>query len=286
MAVDLHTHTNHSDGTCTPTELVQLALSKGLKALAITDHDITTANEEALKIGAQVGVNVVAGVELSADYSLPGNGHLDILGLFIDPNDPGLNQALHHLRRERVKRSEKILERLAGIGIPLSLSEVQAESAGGSAGRPHIARVMMRRGYVEGIDQAFQKYLKQGAPAYVDKKKFPAAECINLIAEAGGIAVIAHPYSIGYATYQELGDEILNLKKLGLQGIESYYSNYSDSMSRWLRTFAKDNEMLVSGGSDFHGSVKPNTQLGSGPGNLHVPDEVYDRLLAFNQGIK
>ena len=223
-------------------------------------------------------MNVVPGVELSADYSLPGNGHLDILGLFIDPNDPGLNQALHHLRRERVKRSEKILERLAGIGIPLSLSEVQAESAGGSAGRPHIARVMMRQGYVEGIDQAFQKYLKQGAPAYVDKKKLPASECINLIREAGGIAVIAHPYSIGYATYQELGDEILNLKKLGLQGIESYYSNYSDSMSRWLRTFAKDNEMLVSGGSDFHGSVKPNTQLGSGPGNLHVPDEVYENL--------
>ena len=285
MAVDLHTHTNHSDGTLSPKDLVYLASSQGLKALAVTDHDITTANEEAIKTGMQIGVEIVPGVELSAEYSLPGNGHLDILGLFIDFEHPELNQSLQYLRKERAKRSEKILDRLSEIGIRIPLSEVQSEAGAGSLGRPHIARVMMKHGYVETVNQAFQKYLKNGAPAFVDKQKLPASESIDLIIKAGGIAIIAHPFSLGFNTYRDFGNTFLALKALGLQGIEAYYPNYSVSMSRWLRTFAAENDLLISGGSDFHGSVKPDIQLGSGSGNLHVPDEVYEKLLAYHQSL-
>jgi len=285
LAVDLHTHTNHSDGTLSPKELVYLAHSQGLKALAVTDHDITTANEEAINIGSQIGVTVVPGVELSVDYPLPGNGHLDILGLFIDYEHGELNQALRSLREERTRRGERILERLSDIGIRISLAEVQAEVGKGSLGRPHIARVMMKRGYVANVNQAFQKYLKNGAPAFVDKQKLSASESIDLIINAGGMAIIAHPFSLGFTTYKDFGDTFLTLKALGLQGLEVYYPNYSDSMCRWLRSFAAENDLLISGGSDFHGSVKPDIQLGSGPGNLHVPDEVYENLRAIHQDL-
>ena len=279
---DLHVHTIFSDGTYSPEQVIVEASILGFSAIAITDHDILDGIELAIAAGDQYGVEVIPGVELSAEYKLPAKGHLDILGLFIDHKNVALNQALDYLRAERAKRSEKILDKLAEIGIRLSLHEVR-EASDGSAGRPHIAGVLMKRGYVDSVDQAFQKYLKKGAPAFVDKQKLPAVECIKLITEAGGISIIAHPFSLGYSTYDDLGQEILNLKGLGLHGIECYYSNYTDTASRWLREFADKHTMFISGGSDFHGSVKPDIQLGTGPGNLHVPDEVYEELCNFHQ---
>jgi len=283
LPVDLHSHTTHSDGTLRPGELVRLAKSRDLSAIAVTDHDVTTANGEAIAVGKENGVTVVPGVELSIDYMLVSGGHIDILGLFIDYRQEALNNALDYLREERRKRSEKILDRLAGLGINLSLEEVRAEAGKGSIGRPHIARVLMKQKHVASIEEAFERYLKNGAPAFVDKEKLTAPDAIELIHQAGGLSILAHPFSLGFNTYRDLFSEILSLKKLGLQGIEVYYTNYSNDMMRSLRRFASSNGMLVSGGSDFHGSNKPHVQLGSGSGNLDVPDSVYKDLRDFWQ---
>lgn len=281
MPVDLHSHTTHSDGTLTPGELIRLAKSRELSAIAVTDHDVTTANGEAIAVGKETGITVVPGVELSIDYMLVSGGHIDILGLFIDYGQEALNNALDYLREERHKRSEKILDRLSGLGINLSLEEVRKEAGKGSIGRPHIARVLMKQKYVASIEEAFERYLKTGAPAFIDKEKLTAPDAIELIHQAGGLTILAHPFSLGFNTYRELFDEILALKKLGLQGIEVYYTNYSRDMCRSLRRFAQGNGMLISGGSDFHGSNKPQVQLGSGSGNLEVPDSVYKDLHDF-----
>jgi predicted metal-dependent phosphoesterase TrpH len=278
LSVDLHTHTTHSDGTFSPGDLVRLAKSSGLSAIAITDHDVTTANSEALAVAAALDLQVVPGIELSVDHPLLTSGHLDILGLFIDYQQAALNRTLDFLRSERRKRNEKILDRLRDIGVDLSLDEVRKAAGEGSIGRPHIARVLMDQNHVASIDEAFQRYLKTGAPAFVEKVKLVAADAIGLIHAAGGLAIIAHPFSLGFSTYRELGREILALKKMGLQGIEAHYPTYSQDMSRWLCRFASENDLLVSGGSDFHGKNKPQVQLGSGFGNLDVPDNVYADL--------
>ena len=281
MAIDLHTHTTHSDGTFTPENLIKLAKEQQLSAIAITDHDIATANEEGLYYSKKLGLNFVPGVELSIHRKLPGSGHLHILGLFIDHKDHNLNKALDYLRDERSKRNQKILTRLEELGKPLSMKELLQEAGEGSVGRPHIASLMMKKGYVFDVKEAFRQYLTNGAPAYVDKEKLDAVRAIELIHDAGGIAVISHPISLGFKLYADIADEILALKKQGLEGIEVYYPSHSNDINNWLRKFAGDNNLLITGGSDFHGVVKPDIQLGNGYGNLEVPDQVYWDLVTY-----
>jgi len=283
LPVDLHSHTTHSDGTFTPGELIRLAKSRELSAVAITDHDVTTGNNEAIAVGKETGVDVVPGVELSIEHPLASGGHIDILGLFIDHQQPALNSALDYLRQERRKRSEKILDRLSKAGIDLSMEDVRKTAGKGSTGRPHIARVLLEQGHVASIDEAFERYLKSGAPAFVDKEKLNTAAALDIIHQAGGLSILAHPFSLGFKTYRDLFAEILALQKLGLQGIEVYYTNYTKDMCRSLRRFALSNGLLISGGSDFHGRNKPHVQLGSGSGNLEVADKVYDDLYDFWQ---
>jgi predicted metal-dependent phosphoesterase TrpH len=281
MAIDLHTHTTHSDGTFTPENLLKLAKEQQLSAISITDHDIATANEEGLYYSKKLGLNYIPGVELSIRHELPGSGHLHILGLFIDHKDHNLNKALDYLRDERSKRNQIILTRLEELGKPISMEELQQEAGEGSVCRPHIASLMMKKGYVLDVKEAFRQFLTNGAPAYVEKEKLEAARAIELIHNAGGMAVISHPISLGHQLYADIADEIITLKKMGLEGIEVYYPSHSKNINNWLQKFARDNDLLMTGGSDFHGAVKPEIQLGTGYGDLVVPDQVYWDLMAY-----
>ena len=277
MAVDLHTHTTHSDGTCSPSELLNRAIEKKLKAIAITDHDTTSGNSEALLIGKKSDVKVIPGVELSVDYPNSYHGHLHLLGLFIDPDNDSLNESLQLLRQERHKRNQNILARLKEFGINISPEELVSLAGQGAVGRPHIARIMVKKGYVSSVTDAFQHYLKNGAPAYFDRMRLPVDQAIGLIHHAGGISILAHPNTLAFSTFNELSHTILELKDRGLDGFEAYCADHSVKTISEMLEFARDHQMMVSGGSDFHGDVKPQQDLGS----VEVPDRVYHDLVSY-----
>jgi hypothetical protein len=224
---------------------------------------------------------VVPGVELSVNYNLPGKGHLHILGLFIDPRHPLLNKSLQNLREERLKRNQKILDRLKELGKPVSRDDLNSEAGIGTVGRPHIAAVMLKKGYVKNIREAFQRFLKSGAPAYFDRMRLNADQAIDLIHLAGGIAIVAHPLSLGFSSFKAAEEYILQLKITGLDGIEVYCSGQEEKIRQTMIQFARENTMVVSGGSDFHGTVKPDLHLGSGKGDLDIPDQVYKDLVNY-----
>jgi len=191
--IDLHTHTTYSDGTLSPGELVTLAKADGLSALAICDHDTIAGVKEGMDLGKVIGIEVIPGVELSIEYDLPPGGHMHILGLFIDPDSPELIQGLNWLRKKREERTPKIVKLLNEHDIEITEDEVKQEAGDGSVGRPHIARVLMNKGYVGSIQEAFDRFLKKGAVAYVPKEKFTLGKGISMIREAGGIPILAHP---------------------------------------------------------------------------------------------
>ena len=281
MPVDLHTHTTHSDGTFEPSDLIKLARTKNLTAIAITDHDTTSAHTGTISDGEESEVTLVPGVELSVDADLPGKGHFHLVGLFIDPAHALLNHTLKKLREERQKRNQKILDRLKALGMPLSSDELKFESGNGVTGRPHIAAAMVKKGYVNTIREAFQAYLKKGSPAYVDRMRLDPNQAIDLVHISGGIAVLAHPKSLGFGSLKDTEEYILSLKNIGLDGIEVYCTGQNEFTSQHLLKFARKNKLVVSGGSDFHGSIIPEIQLGTGDGNLNIPDEVYYDLVAY-----
>lgn len=283
MAVDLHTHTTHSDGTFTPVALVKKAKELKLSALAITDHDIVSANNEAIASGQEWGIPVIPGVELSIAYDLPGSGHMHLLGFFIDYDYPQLKKTLKYLCDERVRRAEKISACLRELGMSITVEEIIESAGGGSVGRPHVASLLVKKKYVSTFADAFRLYLKKGAPAHVKKVKLNAEEAIKLIKDAGGIVFIAHPISLNFPVYKDIGKEILKLKKIGLDGIELYHPGHNAYFTHWLENFADENDLMISGGSDFHGDVKPETKLGSGNGNLEVADQVYHDLVDYHK---
>ena len=282
MAIDLHTHTVYSDGTLTPEELVKLAKDENLTSIAITDHDTTAGLEDAIYWGIKYGVQIVPGIELSIDCALPHNGHMHLVGLFIDYKNDYLNQTLEFLRRERDTRNRKIIKILGEKDMPISLQELRNEAGEGSIGRPHIARVLFKKGYVSSVQVAFEKLLQKGAPAYVEKVKLDRQKGIQLIKQSGGISILAHPGLLGYDTQEEITGEVLQLKELGLEGIEVYSSLQNQELITWLKDFAQEQGLLISGGSDFHGENKNGVRLGSGRGNLHIPDEIYKRLVTYH----
>ena len=281
MSIDLHTHTNFSDGSLSPEALVDLALKKKIEVLAITDHDEVGAIHPAMQHSNNFPIEIVAGVELSIEYQLQGLGHLHILVLFIDYNNEELITNLDKLKQARYDRIKIMVQKVKALGFDLDVNELEKYVGQGSAGRPHLARILVEKDIVKDIPDAFGKYLSKGRPAYVPKTKLSAQAAIDLIHHAGGLAIIAHPYSLGYATYPEMGREILKLKAMGLDGLEAYYTSYNVYLTNWLLEFAKENNMLISGGSDFHGEPKPEIQLGSGSGNLSIPYSVYEKLINY-----
>ncbi len=283
MAVDLHSHTTFSDGTLSPEELVAEALRQKLSALAVTDHDETGGCLPAMKAARDTSLRLIPGVELSIDYPLPGKAHMHVLGLFIDPENECIRSGLAELSRAREERAERIIRQLNDKGMALSIDELKELAGGGSIGRPHIATLMHRHKYVSSVWEAFDKYLAKGKAGYVSKKKLTFKEAAAMIHEAGGLVILAHPVSLNQKNYNGYTRIFRELRGQGLDGLEAYYSNHVWNMTRFLLEAAHKLELCVSGGSDFHGTVKPDIQLGRGRGNLYVPDALIEDLLRYRK---
>lgn len=274
--IDLHCHSTFSDGTLTPEAIIELAESIGLYAVALTDHDTVAGIERAMAAAADKVVHFVPGVEISGEIE---NGALHILGLFVDYRNESLNRMLAFAEHERYQRNVIIASRLQTIGLSISIEEVAEVARPGVMGRPHFATLMLKKGYVGTMEEAFLRYLGKGGAAFVPKTRIPRHEAISVIREAGGVPVLAHPDQT-HRGGMELDDLLGELKGLGLLGIETNYSGYTTDRTRQFRRLAAKHGLQQSGGSDFHGAVKPRLSLGCGPGNLHVPDVFYDKLLA------
>jgi 3',5'-nucleoside bisphosphate phosphatase len=280
--IDLHIHSTASDGTYSPSEILQLASRLGLKAIAITDHDTLDGSRQALECGIPTDLQFITGVEISAQppEGLASNGSLHILGYGIDPNHDELGRTLKKFQSIRNERTIRILERLRDLGMPLTLKQVEAEVGEGAAGRPHIANAMVKAGIVADIDEAFQKYLRKGCPGYVGKERLDCRHAFELIQAAGGIPVLAHPYLIPYRSDRELADWVALLCSIGLKGIEVYYTEHSPQAVTQYTALAEKFGLAMTGGSDFHGRVTPKVQLGKGTGDLHIPYTLFENLIS------
>ncbi len=275
MSIDLHTHTTASDGSFTPSQLVRYAKQKGVTVIAITDHDTIDGNVEAMTEGEREAVTVVPGVEISVDYT-PGSMHM--LGFFIDIKNTALSEKLRLLQDSRADRNPRIIEKLNALGVNINYQEVIDISGGGQVGRPHIAQVLLQKGYTRSIQEAFDRYLGKGAPAYLDKFRMEPADAIGMIIGAGGVPVLAHPFTLNCANADELEHLIKNLVSLGLAGIEVYYSEHSSKQVSVYESLAGRFNLLITGGSDFHGANVQGIDLGKGRGGLAVPYELFEKL--------
>lgn len=269
MSIDLHIHSTKSDGTLTPTEIVALASKKGLKAIAITDHDTFEGVEEAQEAGQKLGLEVISGIELSVREN---NIHIHILGYLFDHHDTSFTQALKKVQQGRSERNSKIIARLGELGAEVSIEEVQRVSPTGQIGRPHIARVLVDKEYVDTIDEAFDIYLGAKGKAYISRYLFDIEDAIGLIKKAGGVSVLAHPYA-AYKNCTDFSAFLDNLQSLGLGGIEAYYPPHSRKFRKELISMANQKSLFVTGGSDFHGDIRPGTTLAGGK-NVTVPFEL------------
>ncbi|MGH7205739.1 MAG: PHP domain-containing protein [Nitrospiraceae bacterium] len=272
--IDLHLHTTYSDGSLSPAEVLGLAHKAGVSALAITDHDIVAGIPEAIETGACLGIEVIPGIEISSRY---GESELHILGYFLDWKDSELSSRLAQLRASRHRRNPRIIEKLNELGLDLTYDEVKALAGTESVGRPHIARVLMEKGYVQSAKEAFDRYLAQGAAAYVPRELPEPAEAIAWIRAAHGIPVLAHPTWVNESAegLYKLCDK---LKAEGLGGIEVHYSTHKPQQTSEFLSLAKRLNLLVTGGSDFHGLTKPDIEVGVGRGNLKVHEKLLEPL--------
>lgn len=258
--IDLHAHTTASDGSLTPTELVQLALSLGLTALAVTDHDTIDGVPEAVEAAAVAGtLEVVPGIEFSVDYI---HGEFHLLGYFVDVAQPAFLSRVRYLQENRFNRNQVMVRLMQEQGFEITLADVEAEAGGGQIGRPHMARAMMRKGYVQSVQEAFNEYLADGKPLHVPKVKLDPAEAIELVHAAGGVAVLAHPRFLGFGDRDELFAELTRLRALGLDGLECYYSQHSPEQTETYLAMAAELDLVITSGSDFHGVSKPDVPLG------------------------
>jgi len=276
--VDLHTHTTFSDGSMSPEELFILAAEKGLAAIGITDHDDIGATGPATVFSQKNGIEFIPGVELSIEAELPGRGHLHILGYYIDTDNDERNDTLDWLKAARMTRAIAIISKLKDLGIDIDVAELETMVGSGSAGRPHIAQMLVGKRAVRDIWEAFSLYLSKGRPAYVPKQKLDLMTSIGLIHAANGVAVLAHPVSLFYTTYQQYEQHLKEMVAIGLDGLEVYYYSQDWHFRNFLLQFARENNLVATGGSDFHGDKKPNIELGTATGKLEVPYEVVEEL--------
>ncbi len=281
--VDLHLHTTASDGVMSPSEIVRYAKAKGLQAIAITDHDTIEGLEEGLSEGKRIDFEVIPGIEVSAEHS-PGSMHL--LGLFLDIHHPLLNERLEYLQKARAERNPRIVERLNRLGIQITYEEVLKASGGGQVGRPHFAQVLIEKKYVRTFQEAFDRFLKKGAPAYVDKLRFTTKEALHFINEAKGVAVLAHPNTLHMNGYSELENLLLRLIEEGLKGIEVYYPEHSPLEVAQYKTLAERYRLLMTGGTDYHGIEKNGLDMGVGRGEMKLSYLMVEELkTARNQSL-
>ena len=272
--LDLHLHTTYSDGSLSPAEVLGMAQRANVAAAAITDHDTVQGIPEAMEIVRKLGVEVIPGVELGTQH---GGGELHVLGYFLDWQDPQLLARLASMRESRHVRNPRIIERLNALGLEISYDEVQALASNESIGRPHIARVLMNKGYVGSAKEAFDRYLARGKAAYVARELPDPVTAIEWIRAARGVPVLAHPTWIR-ETAGGLLPFCARLKEAGLMGVEVHYSTHRPADTAAYLDLARRLDLLVTGGSDFHGLTKPDIEVGYGRGELRVPTELLDPL--------
>lgn len=261
---DFHNHSTCSDGKLTPTQLVDLAASRGVRVFALTDHDTLDGQEEAARAAARhPGFTLVPGVELSCD--VPGT-EVHMLGLFVDRHDRALLDQLELFRRGRIERAEKMVEALARLGVPIEWSRVQEIAGEASVGRPHVAQALLERGHVQRFEEAFDRFLGRNGPAYFERQKLTPHDAIRMIRAAGGLPIFAHPsFTDGYE------EVAADLAAHGLFGMEVYYKHYEPELVETLRQLAERLGLFASGGSDFHGIERDNERQ---PGDIPLPDAV------------
>lgn len=265
--IDLHTHSSFSDGTLTPSELIDFAVSQGITHLAMTDHDTVEGIDEALSSAKQRNVKFARGVEVSAEFK---EKTMHILGYNVNHKSAQLNEKLKILRQAREDRNPKIIQKLNEKGFEITYDDVLKEADNKVVGRPHFASVMLKKGYVKSTQEAFDLYLAKGACCYVDKFRFEPKEAIKMILESGGVPVLAHPLSLKL-NYSEIKEVIKSLKESGLEGVECFYRNHTKEDEENLIAIANELDLIVTGGSDFHGSNRPNIFIGVGEGSMKVP---------------
>ena len=257
--VDLHIHTKESDGSYSPETVVTMAAQAGYRAIAITDHDNLNGVAEAAAAGAPLGLEVVPGIELSTDYE---GTEVHILGYFVDPAAESLSDLLTVALRRREERNQRITEVLQSDGVAVTMEELRTAFPGTVLGRPHIAMLMMQKGYVSDVKQAFREYLGKGAKCYVPKINMPMEHAVDRILRAGGLPVLAHPYQYEFPEV-DLRTLIRRFLDLGGVGMECVYSKYDEAQTAHLLALAEEYHLLPTGGSDYHGLSKPHIQIGT-----------------------
>jgi 3',5'-nucleoside bisphosphate phosphatase len=282
--IDLHSHSNESDGTSTPAELIELAMRANLAALAITDHDTFEGFNKALPFAQTASFDLIRGIELNSRLELPGAKQprfVHVLGYF-PSNEPAaeFHAWLNKEREDRRARNRKLVGALEHRGIAITLEEVEARGRS-LTGRPHFARILVEKGYAQNSDDAFKKYLGEEAPSYVQRQSHDLEEVIRVVRLGGGVPVIAHPIRLGLDREQERS-VLASAKEAGLLGLEVYHSEHSASEQAHYKQLAEDLDLAPTGGSDFHGDVKPTVRLGTGiAGNVRVPRAFLDGLRAI-----
>lgn len=287
--IDLHAHTTVSDGGDSPVELVHKAAAGGLDAIAVTDHDNDSGCAEAVRTGAELGVEVVPGVEISCDVDdLTARGFvpsarptMHLLGYFVPLDDNPLSAALAELQAARANRNRHIVDRLNQLGVNVTFEEVEAEAGGPGAqiGRPHFAAVLVRHGAVPDHQTAFDEYLAKGAKAYIGRKLYSPVEAIALMRSASVVPVLAHPFTLNLGR-ADLERFVGDLCDAGLAGIEGYHGDQTLDAQAVYREIGRARGLIVSGGSDYHGDMRPDRRLPGGKHGVFVPDEVLSQLKA------
>lgn len=277
--IDLHTHSLKSDGAQTPADVVRTAYAAGLSAMALTDHDNIEGVPEAIAEGQRLGIEVIPGVELSAQSDT----ELHILGYFIDIHNKRLNEAMAYALEVRDQRQEETCRKLNEQGFKITMDELRQEAHGNPVlCRAHFAQIMVRKGYAQSVQQAFADYLSVGCYAYSNRQALTGPEAVSLIREAGGIAVAAHLHLIKMED-APLKEYLRSLIPYGLEGVEGYYTDYTPDMEIRYRAMAKDLGLTLSGGTDYHGANKPHIVIGQGRGNLQIPYSVLEALRERHQ---
>jgi predicted metal-dependent phosphoesterase TrpH len=287
--VDLHCHSTASDGTLAPAEVVRLAKDAGLSGLALTDHDTIGGIAEAAAEAARVGLDFLTGIEISAEYPHPGTMH--ILGYGVDPESTSLRELTRQLLEGRDNRNPRIIARLQELGVSITMEEVEHEAKVDQSekkkpvGRPHIAAILLRKGYVSSIKQAFDKYLAPGGLAYFDKERLTPRRALEMIHESGGLPVLAHPVQLRTENDAQLERAVKDLVDMGLLGLEIIHSDHTPDLVEKYTRLADRYGLVKTGGSDFHGTNKKDIYLGTANGR-RVPRELMDRLVERHRELR
>ncbi len=272
--MDLHSHSNVSDGSLPPREVVKLARDNGIRALALTDHDNLDGLVEAMAAAEEFGVELVPGVEISAEFP---KGTMHIVGLYVWEGREHISRPMKRLQDARAERNPRMVGKLNDLGLHVTLEDVQKFAEGGQIGRPHMAQALMEKGYVKTFAEAFDRYLGKGKPAYEEKFRLMPRDAVAMIRRAGGVPALAHPFTL---EIDRVDLEVLvgGMAKIGLEAIEVYSPEHTLHQMQVYRSLAATYHLAITGGTDFHGVNSPGIQLGRGRGNFQVPYALLEEI--------